>query len=226
MTGSSPRKTRTSSDTTNLDAKRISLGEDAGKIPECPLSYFLDSLLPSLPVDASPKIAKVKAKLNIDSDWAKKYGFVEPKTSTSNEDKTFQGLCTVFNELNKAYHDGQPENMVLEMVDTPNLAPYSEEGAQPAHNTRPDSCLKLLPDRSKSVTVPKKDRVTWSNIALTCEYEKRGSETHAKDVCYFVLKRLIFNERFIVLERPKDLVDYAPNLGFRPMPSFYFRNYG
>jgi hypothetical protein len=168
------------SDTTDLDSKRNSLSTIIGNTTECPLRYFLDSLLPA-PSNDAPTIQTIKEKLDIQSKWSEKYKFPEPKKPSVYEDETFETLSTVLNDVNRVCNAGR--NPVIKMIDTPNQVPCGEQGTESAHRTRPDSCFMLCD--SKSVT---QDRVArWNDIAMTWEYKKRGSEKDFQDVCAHLL---------------------------------------
>ncbi|KAF8601774.1 hypothetical protein BDV93DRAFT_227556 [Ceratobasidium sp. AG-I] len=77
----------------SLDVKRAAMSNLAGGITECPLRYFIRSLLPA-PSANAPTIKAITQLLDIQSGWSKTYAFSESRGPLVDEDKIFGTLAT------------------------------------------------------------------------------------------------------------------------------------
>jgi hypothetical protein len=192
----------------------------AGPIPQCPLQYFFDFLLPDLG-DATSVLSRIKGRIDIDSALTAICAPLEREELTISKNHIFDRLCTVFNDVNRTFHEKRPGNMILDMVDVPNRTPFMG-GPKAAHETRPGSYLGL---RQVNVTSPNEDGVAWGIIVVPWEYKERDGEGDLKHVSKPIFGRTLLDEHMDILECQQGLVDHGSNTGSGSMPSFYLWSY-
>jgi len=171
-----------------LEDARLAVLQDLGSyIPMIPFQTFLNYLAPPQPdfdLYATMQLLKSGSKPVRTSSkrWPK---FAKaPKDSQGSEDEVFSPMPEIFTKVVDAIVANSGGNLkedkrTVDFLQNPSRAPTS---AERLNESRPDGYL-VMKKRNKVISKDGKDEdVFWADIALACEYKRKGGTDDVDDV--------------------------------------------
>jgi len=171
-----------------LEDARLAVLEDLGSyVPEIPFQTFLDYLAPPLPdFDHDVTMESLKSgsepALSSSNRWSKFPK--DPKDSQGSEDRVFSPMPEIFTKVVVAIAANSggklnEQGRTVDFLQNPSRAPTS---AERLNESRPDGYL-VMKKRNKVISKDGKDEdVFWADIALACEYKRKGGTDDVDDV--------------------------------------------
>ena len=158
----------------------VVLEELGTKIPEVTLRDFMDFLAPPRPdfdIDATMDFLKTGNVLSPSGRW--KAFIHEPKDQSGGENTIFEPMTEIFGSVVAAIiatsnSKFTADNCLIDFVQNPNFAAESLERRNTA---KPDGYF-LVKDRDRS----DKNKVSWADVALSCEYKLNDRREDLDDV--------------------------------------------